>query len=181
MDAHEELLDRWARRPHHQGHCFIKDGIIDYRRWHSKAPRVLFLLKEARHDGPESIWDLRAFIREAGPYGLTFKNSAYWCYAIHHIASGSLPRFPVQQSAIDEAAELFLCSAVVNIKKSRGMPRSTSRRSCTVWGDRRALHQKPDRYHRPQHYCLWVHLAMYQTLVARSKGRGLRRGAPCWS
>lgn len=126
MDAHEELLTKWSQQPHHQGHCFIKDGIIDQRRWDSIAPKVLFLLKEARHDGADSSWDLREFIREMGPCGPTLKNTAHWCYAIHHVARGNLPGFPVDKYAFDEAAELFLSSAVVNIKKSGGTPRSSS-------------------------------------------------------
>jgi len=126
MDAHEALLHRWSRQPHHQEHCFIKDGIIDQKRWDSITLRVLFLLKEARHEGPDSSWDLREFIREVGPSGPSLKNAAYWCYAIHHIASGTLLRFPIEKSAVDEAAELFLSSAVVNIKKSAGTPPSSS-------------------------------------------------------
>lgn len=54
MDAHEELLDKWAQELHHRGRCFIKDGIIDQKLWESTTPRVLFLLKEARHDEPVS-------------------------------------------------------------------------------------------------------------------------------
>jgi hypothetical protein len=126
MDAHEALLLRWSQQPLHQGHCFIKDGIIDRKRWDSATPHVLFLLKEARHEEPDPTWDLREFIREMGPYGPTWKNAAHWCYAIHHIANGALRRFPVEKPALDEAAELFLASAVVNIKKSGGTPRSNS-------------------------------------------------------
>jgi len=122
MDAHEELLTEWSQRKHHQGHCFIKDGIIDSTRWKSASPRVLFLLKEARHEG--SSWDLREFIRESGPKSPTFWNAAYWCYAIHHIALGQVPRFPIEKQSKDEAAELFRSSAVVNIKKSGGTVQS---------------------------------------------------------
>ena len=120
VDSLEGLLHKWAQQPRHQGCCFIQDGIIDQKRWASVTPRVLFLLKEARHEGPEPSQDLRAFIRENGPYGLTLKNAAYWSYAIHHIALGRLRGFPVGKSELDEAAELFLSSAVVNIKKSKG-------------------------------------------------------------
>jgi hypothetical protein len=124
VDSLEGLLHKWAQQPRHQGCCFIQDGIIDQKRWASVTPRVLFLLKEARHEGPEPSQDLRAFIRENGPYGLTLKNAAYWSYAIHHIALGRLRGFPVGKSELDEAAELFLSSAVVNIKKSKGTARS---------------------------------------------------------
>jgi hypothetical protein len=124
--AHEKLLNSWAQQVNHQGHCFIQDGVIEQRRWDATTPKVLFLLKEARHDGPESSWDLREFIRENnGPYGPALKNAAYWSYAIHHIARGNLPGFPVEKSTLDEAAELFLSSAVVNIKKSRGTAHSS--------------------------------------------------------
>jgi probable HAF family extracellular repeat protein len=46
MDSHEELLHRWSKEPRHQtntseGKCFIKDGIIDQKRWGLVRPRVL--------------------------------------------------------------------------------------------------------------------------------------------
>jgi len=133
VDTHEkldELISQWARRHLHQGRCFIKDGIIDADRWKTTAPKVLALLKEGRHEGLSTSWDLREYIRkdirENGRLtGPALKNTSYWCYAIHHVARGRLRGFPVGTAALDQAVELFLSSALVNIKKSGGKAQSS--------------------------------------------------------
>jgi hypothetical protein len=125
-DLHEDLLERWSQEQHHQGQCFIKDGIIDVDRWQSADPKVLFLLKEARHCG-KGTWDLRKYLREKAPSEATWRNAAYWCYAIHHIRRGKLPGRPFlsdRKVEYDKAVEALRSSAVVNIKKSKG--KSTS-------------------------------------------------------
>jgi hypothetical protein len=131
MDAHERLLETWSHEKHQQGRCFIKDGVIDKKRWRSVHHKVLFLLKEARHEG-KGYWDLRKYLREddLALMSPTWRNAAYWCYAIHHIKHGSLPGLPDPNRPIngrqnEEAVELLRSSAVVNIKKSDG--RSSSR------------------------------------------------------
>jgi hypothetical protein len=126
MDTHEDLLEKWSLEPHHQGQCFIKDGIIENDRWRSADPRVLFLLKEGRHSGT-GIWDLRKYIRESDPDQGTLRNTAYWCYAIHHIKRGRLPGLPIASKRTAEyrkAVEALRSSAIVNIKKSSGRSNS---------------------------------------------------------
>lgn len=129
MDAHEDLLDGWSRRRHHQGQRFgfIKDGIIDNDRWRSADPKVLFLLKEARHGGA-GTWDLRKHLRESAPKTATWRNAAYWCYAIDHIKRGRLPGLPFPSERKAEylkAVEALRCSAIINIKKSNGQSSSS--------------------------------------------------------
>ncbi len=65
LECHEELLEKWACRPHHSKKTFIKDGIIDNTRWFNAKRKVLFMLKEAYGDkDSEESYDLRAKIRE---------------------------------------------------------------------------------------------------------------------
>lgn len=131
MNPHDGLLEKWSREKHHQKHCFIKDGVVDTVRWRCADPKVLFLLKEAYDDNGRSSWDLRRYLRKE-PSALnnpTWRNAAYWCYAIHHIKRGRLPGLPFlpeRKAEYDHAVELLLSSAVVNIKKSKGQHRSSN-------------------------------------------------------
>jgi len=120
---HEKLLDTWPSK----GRLFIKDGIIDMDRWRSADPKVLLLLKEARHNGV-GTWDLREYLREEPKPRGTWRKSAYWCYAIPYIKRGSLPGLPFlpdRKAEFDQAVEALRSSAIVNIKKSDG--KNTSR------------------------------------------------------
>src|ERR1039458_3252367 len=130
MDAHEKLLTKWSQQPHHKGKgkCFIKDGIVDPKRWVSARPKLLLLLKEAYHQGSEH-WDLREYVRQENPapHG-TLRNSAYWCYAIQCMVRGSLPPVPfpnTRKSEYDKTVEFLRSSAIVNIKKSGGSSTSS--------------------------------------------------------
>src|SRR5271165_5608368 len=104
MDAHEKLLTDWSQQTHHQGKgkYFIKDGIVDPRRWDSLArPKVLLLLKEAYHEEREH-WDLRKYVRKLEHPNGTLLNSAYWCYAIQCVARGSLQPVPLRDTRKSE-------------------------------------------------------------------------------
>jgi len=129
MDAHEKLLTDWSRQTHHKGKgkYFIKDGIVDPRRWASPTrPRVLLLLKEAYHEESEH-WDLREYVRKLEHPDGTLLNSAYWCYAIQCVARGDLQPVPfrdTRKSQYEQAVEALKSSAIVNVKKSEGRSRS---------------------------------------------------------
>jgi hypothetical protein len=128
MDSHEDLLETWSLEPHHQGQCFIKDGIIDNGRWRSVDLKVLLLLKEGRDSGSSRTWDLRKYVRESDPNPGTLRNAAYWCYAIQHIKRGTLPGLPLASERTAEyrkAVEALRSSAIVNIKKSNGQSSSS--------------------------------------------------------
>ncbi|MGB8061292.1 MAG: hypothetical protein WCF26_05310 [Candidatus Sulfotelmatobacter sp.] len=120
VDPHyEKLLETWKPR----GRCFIEDGIIDDDRWHSADPKVLLLLKEARHEGT-GTWDLRRHLREEDPTN-TWQKSAYWCYAVQGVKSGSLrclpfSNMPERKAEYEKAVEALRASAIVNIKKIDG-------------------------------------------------------------
>jgi hypothetical protein len=128
-DLHEDLLGRWSREQHHQGRCFIKDGIIDSDRWRSADIKILFLLKEAYHDGG-STWDLRKHVRENDLRGKpALRNLVCWSYAIHNIKRGhlpGLPSLPQRKSEYHAGLEALRSSAIVNIKKSGGQSSSSA-------------------------------------------------------
>jgi hypothetical protein len=119
MEAHEALLERLSRQEHHRGKCFIKDGIIDPRRWKLASPKVLLLLKEARHEGTAK-WDYRSYLRKWNDKNSTLRNAAYWCYAIHRLFRGDLPSLPSKSDEYVNAIEALRSSAIVNLKKSGG-------------------------------------------------------------
>jgi len=118
-DQHEVLLVEWERRHFQKKYkAFIRDGIIDPTLWAKAEPKVLFVLKES-YGGPK---DLREEIRHPGcaKWPIWWK-AAYWCYACHYVFSGKeLPPFPADDHAFKEASDLFLSSAVINVKKSNG-------------------------------------------------------------
>jgi hypothetical protein len=126
MDAHEALLDRWSRQEHHRDKYFIKDGIIAPSRWRLANPKALLLLKEAYHDGTEK-WDYRSYLKEWNGKNPTLRSAAYWCYAIHHIFRGDLPRLPSDANDYEKAIEALRSSAIVNIKKSEGRHSSSDK------------------------------------------------------
>lgn len=126
-DRHEDLLESWATRPHHSKRGFVKDGIIDHKRWSAATVKVLFLLKEAYSDPDNpSDWDLRVLLREnwKGPKGVLFWNCAYWAYAAQHISDTATPELPQNEQSYSQATECFLSTAVLNVKKSSGKTNS---------------------------------------------------------
>jgi hypothetical protein len=122
-NSHEALLDEWAKRDHHVGKGFIRDGIIDPARWPNANLKILLLLKEAYGEGVD--WDLREAIREEwqGPKYNIWWNAAYWCYAAQN-AVPSIPAFPSQDDARAASVEALLSSSAINIKKSSGVSSS---------------------------------------------------------
>ena len=130
-EEYETLLDQWESKLLHKNKCFIKDGIIDQKRW-IKAPRkILFINKEA-HDGknPDSYgFDLRDLILntwKGRPTQGTYKVVATWAYALHYASTDPMAQFPrwdkIDQ---DEQCEALLSCAVINIKKSGGKTTSS--------------------------------------------------------
>lgn len=122
----DDLFRRWASLDHHKGHRFIKDGVIDPNRWENIEVRTLFLLKEAydwddtleRYDVAASIFD------DQRPTGPSQRLAALWAYVIRQIHEGGLPTFPDGGPDNPTVTEAFMCSAIVNIKKSQGQKTS---------------------------------------------------------
>lgn len=127
MDAHNELLDRWSAEENHVGKGFIRDGIIDPIRWESSSCKVLLLLKEA-YDTPDKTdgFDLCELIRDKwqGPKNNIWWNAAYWCLAAQSLDVP--PPLPSDQEGYAAATNALLTSSIVNIKKSDGLPFSSS-------------------------------------------------------
>jgi len=110
----------------HKGKLFITDGIIDDNHWVSSEIKVLFLLKEA-YDSKrvEGSWDLPTLIRRKKVSGRTFKPMAQWAYGVQGVLK-SHEILPFQENGT--AVELaLLSSAVVNLKKSGGKNKSSSK------------------------------------------------------
>jgi hypothetical protein len=134
--AHADLLAEWARKSPHAEQAFYPDGVIDPEKWAEAPIKILFLNKEA-HDSnnPDTEgFDLTSLIREEmefKSYGLTYRNTAIWAYAIHKaVMTGSegLPRWDkIQDSMGDDIENSFHSCAIANIKKSGGV--STSNHS----------------------------------------------------
>lgn len=121
-----ELFSEWKKKDLHKGNLFITDGIIDDNHWVFSEVKVLFLLKEA-YDSKrvEGSWDLSTLIRRKKVSGRTFKPMAQWAYGVQ----GVLKNYEILPFQEDGAAvELaLLSSAVVNLKKSGGKNKSSSK------------------------------------------------------
>jgi len=113
MNELEEAPDKWAKREHHAGKGFIRDGIIDFTRWSKAQRRILLLLKEVYGEGTD--WDLRETIREKwqGPKNNIWWNAGYWCYATQN-SEPFTPGFPSN----DGARMALLSSGAVISKKA---------------------------------------------------------------
>jgi len=117
MSDSDDLFQQWAAR--HKGKTFVQDGIIDKKKWDAAKSKILFLLKEPYSDRQMS-WDLReniiGTVNEMGLVG-SWRQASYWSYACHHrIVHGTLPSFPAKAEE-RELVDLFLSSAVLNVKK----------------------------------------------------------------
>jgi hypothetical protein len=124
FSEHERLLDEWAAI-HPVNACFIRDGIINQERWDKATIKVLFLLRECydyKMTGAAGF-DLRAEIRQwKKAHGPTMRTAALWAYGIHNARGTSVPSLSSISPAV--AFDSLLASAIVNIKKSRGVKKS---------------------------------------------------------
>jgi hypothetical protein len=123
---HATLLEEWKSK--YPGREFVYDGIIDYERWDKTPCRTLFILKESYHSKDDSgDWDMRKDLREYGkPFGQTFTKTAYLAYLINQLAKGENPNFSNIETNNQILNEAFLSSAIVNVKKPVGYPKSNS-------------------------------------------------------
>lgn len=121
-----DIFTEWKNRPSHKNKLFITDGIVDESHWGNSEIKVLFLLKEA-YDSKrvEGSWDLPALICRKKVSGRTFKPMAQWAYGVQGVLK-SHEILPFQQGGVDVELAL-LSSAVVNLKKSGGINKSSSK------------------------------------------------------
>jgi len=47
QEEHTSLLEQWKKSEHHDGKCFVHDGVITPEGWFTRRRRLVFLLKEA--------------------------------------------------------------------------------------------------------------------------------------
>ena len=121
-----DLFSKWRRRKHHKGGVFVKDGIVDKTLFVASDRKVLFLFKEAYDAEASRSWDLCALLRDdwRGIGYNTWWNTARWAYALHKTTADSLPKYPDSCGSTVSIDNYLLASAVVNVKKSHGVPRS---------------------------------------------------------
>lgn len=121
-----ELFSDWKNKYNHKGKLFITDGIIDENHWVNSTVKVLFLLKEAYDSKKvEGSWDLSTLIRRKKVSGRTFKPMAQWAYGVQGLLrSNEILPFQGDGAAVELA---LLSSAVVNLKKSGGKNKSSSK------------------------------------------------------
>jgi hypothetical protein len=120
----DDLLKEWRNRDHHKDSLFITDGAVDAGLWKTADLKVLFVLKEA-YDSVrvEGTWDLPSLIRRKKVWGRTFKPLAQWAYGVREVLmNNAIPRFQEHGPAVEGA---LMSSAVINLKKSRGIKNSS--------------------------------------------------------
>lgn len=122
MKELDELFDIWEKRHRDAGHKrFIRDGIVDEKWWFEKqsVPKICFFLKEARTK--EEKYNLTNDLREKEPWRL-WQRVAVWTQAIQMAFSGerAYDEEKIKLKSHDAVKQI----AVVNVKKSDGMPES---------------------------------------------------------
>ena len=121
-----DLFDEWKDKDNHKGKLFIKDGIVDKKKWSESKSKILFLLKEAYHSEQSSgVWDVTAFIKKKGVWGRTYKPMAQWAYGVNGVFVKN--RILPFESSGNDVKDSLLSSAVVNIKKSNGKKASSDK------------------------------------------------------
>ena len=118
------LFREWQARPHHIGSVFNRDGIVDIAEWEKQDCRIMFLLKEAYHDKSfaENVYDLAEDIRQYAPWGNMWRRVAEWTRGLLLTAQGENVSY--HELSDEDARNYLRTTAVVNIKKSHGKPRS---------------------------------------------------------
>lgn len=126
----KELFSDWKNRDSHKGKLFITDGIIEENLWAASEFKVLFLLKEAYDSKKvEGSWDLPALIRRKKVSGRTLKPMAQWAYGVNSLMK-THEILPFKEGGADVELAL-LSSAIINLKKSSGKNKSSSKNLLT--------------------------------------------------
>lgn len=118
-------FDIWKQRDIHKGNFFITDGIINIDQWNKSDFKILFLLKEAYSDTPQSDgeWDLVKYLNSGIPSikSKMWSTVSQWCFGLKTLTeTNEIICFDENHKNNPEYNDAFLSCAVVNIKKSSG-------------------------------------------------------------
>jgi len=134
--ASEDLFSKWEAIDHHKNKIFVRDGIIDYKKW-LQSKKILVLLKEAYSAKDEVVsWNLPDLIdnKEFVLNMPHFQMLSYWLYVIYS-ASNKIPLKKLTPEILDKGYEYLLSSAIVNIKKSAGVSTS-DKKDLIAWAEK---------------------------------------------
>lgn len=118
------LFEKWEKRHLEKGYeRFIRDGIVNEKWWmqEQSVPKICFFLKEARTEKKEG-YDLVKDLNECEPWKL-WQKVAVWTQAIQLAFMGE--RSYDDNEIRLKSHEAVRQTAVVNVKKSNGLPEST--------------------------------------------------------
>ncbi|MEZ8372003.1 hypothetical protein AB6C94_21660 [Vibrio splendidus] len=124
-------FDKWKKRDIHKGAFFIADGILDKGAWGKSKVKVLFLMKEAYESDEDSTkeWNLNDYLRETPLSSLSktmWWSIAQWLKGINHLHEhGNLLPFDQGFKNDPSLNEVFRSCAIINLKKSGGISRSS--------------------------------------------------------
>ncbi len=118
------LFEKWEKRHLEKGYeRFICDGIVDEKWWmqEQSVPKICFFLKEARTERKEG-YNLVKDLNEYEPWKL-WQKVAVWTQAIQlaFVGECSYDDNEIRMKAHEAVRQ----TAVVNVKKSNGLPGST--------------------------------------------------------
>jgi hypothetical protein len=113
-----DLFDRWEKAiPEYQGK-FVKDGIVDERKFSPTPTKVLFIAKEPNNPKQEQ-GDFREWWREKIYYTFSYR-IAEWSYGLLN----NFPQYDNIRATEGSAHKAIQCIAFMNIKKSGGLGNS---------------------------------------------------------
>ena len=118
----QSLFSEWENDKIHDQNTFIRDGIINIEFWKSTKIKILLLCKEAYTKG-NGKFTMSEEISDSAPYR-NWWSAARWVYGIRQILEEKNlhPNYP--DLTWEEGNELLCGTAVVNLKKSNGIPNS---------------------------------------------------------
>ncbi len=118
----KEFLDEWKRED--KGKHFIRDGIVNVDRWFEQKTKICFLLKEAYTE--EDDFRLNEWLNNDEKSVInTWLSVSLWVDGILKTNENLIPEYHKSNKLNKKAKHNLLQKiAVINIKKSNGMPKS---------------------------------------------------------
>jgi len=112
----EKLSEKWKSQRNYD--YFVYDGILNYHKWSTAHPKILFLLKETADDFTQIAGTEINITKGNGSH--FWWNICYWKYLVNGIYNGENPEF-IDQNELPEVKynnNILDSIAYVNVKKN---------------------------------------------------------------
>ena len=120
----DNLFDKWIKthldlyeRDNMSSPYFVRDGIINEKKFEAQKERILFICKEPNDPDPDKSWDFRDWWKKGIQFSFSHR-IAEWAYFLLEAAEGRDPSF--QGTHYAKKKEALQSIAFMNLKKTGG-------------------------------------------------------------